>query len=51
MPGEELVVGDIVRVKYGEIVPADIRIIEDCKGFKVQYDQQHGRQLLNLILI
>ena len=31
---EELVVGDIVEVKFGDRVPADIRIIS-AHGFKV----------------
>jgi sodium/potassium-transporting ATPase subunit alpha len=34
MNAEELVVGDIVYVKFGDRLPADIRIIE-AKGFKV----------------
>jgi len=32
---EELVVGDIVEVKTGDTVPADMRIIA-AKGFKVE---------------
>jgi sodium/potassium-transporting ATPase subunit alpha len=32
---EELVVGDIVEVKFGDRVPADIRIIS-AHGFKVR---------------
>lgn len=31
---EDVVVGDLVEVKYGDRIPADIRIIES-KGFKV----------------
>ena len=31
---ERLVVGDIVDVKFGDRLPADIRIIK-CSGFKV----------------
>ena len=33
---EECVVGDIVYVKFGDRLPADIRIIES-RGFKVRY--------------
>jgi sodium/potassium-transporting ATPase subunit alpha len=33
----ELVVGDIVEVKFGDRIPADIRILE-CSGFKVIID-------------
>lgn len=32
----ELVVGDIIEVKFGDRVPADIRIIE-CSQFKVPF--------------
>jgi len=32
---EELVVGDVVEVKFGDLVPADIRIIS-AHGFKVR---------------
>lgn len=31
---EELVVGDVIEVKFGDRVPADIRVIS-CHGFKV----------------
>ena len=31
---EELVVGDIIEVKFGDLIPADIRIIE-AHGLKV----------------
>ena len=34
MPAEDIVIGDIVYVKFGDRVAADIRIIE-AKGFKV----------------
>ena len=34
MNAEQLVVGDIVYVKFGDRLPADIRVIES-KGFKV----------------
>lgn len=33
---EELVVGDIVEIKAGDCIPADIRIIS-VKGLKVSY--------------
>ena len=33
---EELVVGDIIEVKFGDRVPADIRVIQ-AHGFKVCY--------------
>lgn len=36
IPVDRLVVGDIVEVKFGDRVPADIRIIM-CSGFKVTY--------------
>lgn len=32
----ELVVGDIIEVKFGDSVPADIRVVE-CSGFKVNF--------------
>ena len=34
LPVDKLVVGDIVDVKFGDRVPADIRMIQ-CSGFKV----------------
>ena len=34
---EELVVGDVVEVKFGDRVPADIRILS-ANGFKVSID-------------
>ena len=34
LPAEELVVGDVITVKFGDRMPADIRVIE-CHGFKV----------------
>lgn len=30
----QLVVGDIIEVKFGDSIPADIRVLE-CQGFKV----------------
>ena len=35
MNPEELVVGDLVEVKFGDRVPADIRIVS-ASGFKVR---------------
>lgn len=37
----ELVVGDIVEVKFGDRIPADIRIVE-CSGFKVDNSSLTG---------
>lgn len=34
---EQVVVGDVVEVKGGDSVPADIRIIS-CSGFKVIFN-------------
>lgn len=34
LKAEDLVLGDIVEVKFGDRIPADIRVIE-CRGFKV----------------
>lgn len=33
---EELTVGDVVEVKFGDRIPADVRITES-RGFKVGY--------------
>lgn len=38
---EDIVVGDIVEVKFGDRIPADIRIIE-CRGFKVDNSSLTG---------
>jgi len=38
---EELTKGDLVDVKFGDRVPADIRIIE-CQGFKVDNSSLTG---------
>jgi sodium/potassium-transporting ATPase subunit alpha len=38
---EELVVGDIIEVKFGDRVPADIRVIS-CHGFKVDNSSLTG---------
>lgn len=34
---EDLVLGDVVEVKFGDRIPADIRIIE-ARNFKVRYN-------------
>ena len=31
---QELTLGDVVEIKFGDRIPADIRVIE-CRGFKV----------------
>lgn len=38
---QELVVGDIVLVKFGDRIPADIRLVE-CQGFKVDNSSLTG---------
>lgn len=47
---EDLVLGDVVEVKFGDRIPADIRIIE-ARNFKVcpMLTQQKFMQLINLI--
>lgn len=37
----QLVVGDIVEVKFGDLIPADIRILE-CQDFKVDNSSLTG---------
>ena len=54
LKAEELVIGDIIECKFGDRVPADIRIIS-AQSFKVSYtaalffqklqDDNHGRQI------
>ena len=34
LKAEDLTVGDVVEVKFGDRIPADIRVVE-AKGFKV----------------
>ena len=34
LPAEDVVLGDIIFVKFGDRIPADMRILE-AKGFKV----------------
>lgn len=52
----QLVVGDIVEVKFGDLIPADIRILE-CQDFKVDNSSLTGesepckRYYMFLILI
>ncbi|CAG0917642.1 unnamed protein product [Notodromas monacha] len=38
---EELVVGDVVEVKFGDRIPADLRVME-CRGFKVDNSSLTG---------
>lgn len=38
---EDIVLGDVVDVKFGDRIPADIRIIE-CRGFKVDNSSLTG---------
>lgn len=41
MKAEELVIGDVVEVKFGDRVPADVRIIE-ARGMKVDNSSLTG---------
>merc|ERR1712106_1152044 len=41
LPADELTVGDIVEIKFGDRVPADIRVIE-ARGFKVDNSSLTG---------
>ena len=41
MKAEELVVGDLVEVKFGDRVPADIRVLR-AQGFKVDNSSLTG---------
>ena len=43
-PAEELVVGDVVAVQFGEKVPADLRIIQ-CANLKVAHAHARTRTL------
>lgn len=47
-PAEELVVGDIVSIQFGEKVPADLRIIQssNLKVLNVDITKQHSRTYL-----
>ncbi len=33
---EELTIGDVIEVKFGDRLPADIRVVE-ARGFKVRH--------------
>ena len=35
---EELVVGDVIEVKFGDRVPADVRVVS-AHGFKVSHEE------------
>merc|ERR1711962_1720278 len=41
LKAEMLVVGDVIEVKFGDRLPADIRVVE-CKGFKVDNSSLTG---------
>ncbi|CAL4064789.1 unnamed protein product, partial [Meganyctiphanes norvegica] len=41
LPADELTVGDIVEIKFGDCVPADVRVIE-AQGFKVDNSSLTG---------
>ncbi|KAM7249418.1 hypothetical protein ACFE04_008272 [Oxalis oulophora] len=41
LKAEDIVVGDVVEVKFGDRIPADIRVIE-CRGFKVDNSSLTG---------
>lgn len=41
VPANDLVVGDVVDIKFGDSIPADIRIIE-CQGLKVDNSSLTG---------
>merc|ERR1712233_216933 len=41
IPAVELTLGDIVEIKFGDRIPADIRVIE-CSGFKVDNSSLTG---------
>ena len=45
---EELVCGDVVEVKFGDLIPADIRIIS-CHGFKVLNQCVHVEECCSLL--
>ena len=44
LPADQLTVGDVVHVQFGDRIPADLRLI-DCTGFKVfaDWDRQPSR--------
>ena len=41
LKAEDLVIGDVVDIKFGDRIPADIRIIE-CRGLKVDNSSLTG---------
>ena len=41
LKAEELAIGDVIEVKFGDRIPADIRVVE-CKGFKVDNSSLTG---------
>lgn len=47
---EDLVLGDVVEVKFGDRIPADIRIIE-ARNFKVSIRHDHVRFSLSEIYL
>ena len=50
MPAEDIVIGDIVYVKFGDRVAADIRIIE-AKGFKVSIELINTRVFVRQVTV
>lgn len=44
LKAEDLVLGDVVDVKFGDRIPADIRVIES-HGFKVRHKTPRGKSL------
>ena len=41
LKADELAIGDVIEVKFGDRIPADIRVVE-CKGFKVDNSSLTG---------
>merc|ERR1712123_63031 len=41
LKAEDLAIGDVIEVKFGDRIPADIRVVE-CKGFKVDNSSLTG---------
>lgn len=49
LPAEELVVGDIVEIKFGDRVPADIRVIS-AQGLKVgRFLQRINKRTIDIL--
>lgn len=42
IPAEDIVIGDLVEIKLGDRIPADIRITE-CTGFRVENSSITGK--------